>query len=211
MKKLSILVAIIVIVTIGGVYATWNYAGTSTEIGQQVNQTITLENAVQDGAAGSYTLSHNIASISIAPNNQEDKLATLVATYTDGSSAPKLRLTFTPAANAGDDIEANALASYVYFGTERDFTWKGGSMFTFANGKTSPMSIGAVNSGAATVWTKDGSTFTCELTFASLEELIEFSSNIYLPTIDDYNEFLAELGGSHSIQLHMHISNKQPA
>ena len=51
MKKLSILVAIIVIVTIGGVYATWNYAGTSTEIGQQVNQTITLENAVQDGAA----------------------------------------------------------------------------------------------------------------------------------------------------------------
>ena len=212
MKRLSLLVAILLIATIGGVYATWNYAGTTKDIGVQEYQAITLESAVQDGAAGSYTLTHNLKTIAIAPNNQDEKLAVLVPTFTDGSTQVKLTLTFTPSTNAGDEIEANALTSYVYLGTERTFTYgePATEIFTFEKGKTAPITIGAANSTEPYKWTKIGASFTCEITL-DFEDVIAFAQEIRLPTIDDFNAFLAALGNAHTINMHLHISNINPA
>lgn len=216
MKKLSTLIAIILIATIGGVYATWNYAGTTKDIGVQENKTVTLENAVLDGAAGTYTLTHNIASINITPNNQEDKLATIVATYTSGDK-PVFTLTFDAAPNAGV-IRDEALASYVYFGTERDFSWDWGeeitdtNLFVFANGKTSPMTINVYDEDNAQepAWNKvQEGKFTCEITFNSITDIINFAHDLYLPEINDYNALLS-LFGTHNIALHMHLSNIDP-
>ena len=213
MKKISLLVAILLVATIGGVYATWNYAGVATDIGIHTNQAITLENAVQNGQAGTYTLTTNLTAINIAPNTQEDKIATLVPT--PGNTDIVLTLKFQPTINAGEDIETNALLSYVYFGTEREFTWKGNPMFTFANGKAKPIIIREAdetpNEGEYK-WTKpsqDADYFICEITLP-FEKVIAFAQTIQLPTIDDYNNFLAALGGAHSIMMHLHLSNIAP-
>jgi len=214
MKRVSLIVAIMLIATVGGVYATWNYAGTTTDIGVQENQAIALENAVQDGAAGTYTLSHNLKTISIAPNNQQDKLATLVPVMTDGADTVKLTLTFTPTVNAGDVIEENALTSYIYFGTERVFTYgtPATDVFSFKYGKTDYITIGAANSAETYKWddTDDDGTFTCEIELP-FADVVKFTNEISLPTIDDYNAFLAALGNAHTIQMHLHLSNIIPA
>jgi len=215
MKKLSTIIALILIVTIGGVYATWNYAGTSTDIGIQNNQTVTLENSVQDGAAGEFTMTHNIASINITPDSQETKNATIVATYTSGS-APTFVLTFRPATNAGDTIELNALDSYVYFGTERTFTWgtPATDLFTFPKGKTTPINIKTADQTSAPyhwVWDVEAEVFKCTIEFSSITDIIDFATDVHLPTIEDYNLFKSNVFfGGHTLQLHMHISNIAP-
>ena len=227
MKKLSILIAMILCATIGGVYAAWNYAGTSTDIGLQINQTVQLEQSSQNGAAGTYTLSHNITAINIAPDDQSTKNATIVASYTQGSSAPIFELTFKPATNAGNVIETNALTSYVYFGTERAFTWDHDAnpetakvnVFTFPCGKPIPdkqqpkviATADQQTEGPKWTWDQSAGVFKCTLTFAHITDIITFESNVQLPTIEDYNRFQSEVFfGGHSLQLHMHISNIAP-
>ncbi len=226
MKKLSILIAMILCVTIGGVYAAWNYAGTSTDIGLQINQTVQLEQSSQNGAAGTYSLSHNITAINITPDDQTTKNATIVATYSQGN-APVFELTFKPATNAGDVIETNALTSYVYFGTERSFIWDHDAnsetekvnVFTFPCGKPiadkqEPKVIATADQqteGPKWTWDQAAGVFKCTLTFASITDIITFDSNVHLPTIEDYNRFQSEVFfGGHSLQLHMHISNIAP-
>lgn len=227
MKKLSILIAMILCATIGGVYAPWNYAGTSTDIGLQINQTVQLEQSTQNGAAGTYTLSHNITAINITSDDQATKNATIVASYSQGGSAPIFELTFKPATNAGDVIETNALTSYVYFGTERAFTWDHDdnpetakvNVFTFPCGKPiadkqQPKVIATADQqteGPKWTWDKSAGVFKCTLTFAEITDIITFESNVQLPTIEDYNRFQNEVFfGGHSLQLHMHISNIAP-
>lgn len=215
MKKLSTIIALILIVTIGGVYATWNYAGTSTDIGLQQNQTVTLENSVQDGAAGVYTMTHNISSINITPDSQETKNATLVATYTSGT-APQFVLTFKPATNAGDVIETKALDSYIYFGTERTFTWgdPAAPLFNFPVGKGSPITIKTADQTSAEYhweWVEAEGVFKCTITFASITDIIAFNTTVTLPSIEDYDLFKTNVFfGGHTLQLHMHISNIAP-
>ena len=216
MKKLSTLIALVLIATIGGVYATWNYAGTNTNIGIYENQTITLENAVQDGAAGTFTLEHNIKSINIAPDDQLTKNAVIVPTYTSTSDTkPSLTLTFTPATNAGDVIERDALAAYVYFGTERSFTWNGKAVFTFAVNSTKPIKIDTADKTASQYhWEKQGSSFVCKIEFADISNIVALNVDnpISLPTIDDYNQFQQEVFlNGHTLQLHMHLTNINPA
>ncbi len=228
MKKLSTLIAIILIATIGGVYATWNYAGTSTNIGVQHNQTVILEDATQNDAAGMFTMTNNITSIAITPDSQTSKNAVLVATYSTTEKYPIFNLTFKPAINAGDDIEGNAITSYVYFGTERTFTWdKDGDgtefapvdLFVFPNGKSAPITIDTADKTTSAYfweWNQSAGVFECEITFADITDIIKFNDPedgyvVTLPSIDDYNLFKNQvLFGGHSLQLHMHISNIAP-
>ncbi len=212
MKKLSILIAILLIATIGGVYATWNYVGTTTDIGIEHGQAIKLENSVLDGPAGSYGFDCNITALSIAPNNQTDKIATLVPTYSGGDAAPKLTITFTPSAHCGDDIELNGIDTYIYFDFEREFKYEGDDIFTIEHGANKALKISKINGTGDYdyVWTKDGSNFKIEIDDLALADIIALSQDFQLIDIDAYNNFLVGLGNSHTISLHMHIENINP-
>ena len=213
MKKLSTLIAIILIATIGGVYASWNYANSSTGFGIHDEKAILLTEAVQEGAAGAYTLTHNIDTISIEPETQENKKAEMVATYTAGASTPSITLTFTPKSNASKEIKTNGVKSYVYFGMAQDLQWQGNSVFGFTYGKTSPITIDIMGSGAQYAWEdedEDG-VFTCTINFTEIEDIVELATDVYLPSIEDYNSFFQTVfGGNNKIQLHLHISNEMP-
>ena len=56
MKKLSVLIAMILCVTIGGVYATWYYSGADNVADTSEPVTINLEDSQTVGSHGSYTL-----------------------------------------------------------------------------------------------------------------------------------------------------------
>lgn len=220
MKKLSLLISLILCVTIGGVYAAWNYAGTSTEISTHTSSPIVLTGADQNEKAGTYTLVSNIQGIRIEPETQENKKATLVPVYTNGN-VPTLTLTFTPAVDAGDAIETDALETYVYFGIATDYQWNSTSVFTFTHDVENAIKI---NKATATVnegeykWEKQGTNFTCTIVLepteermtqiGSLADLVEIA-DITLPTIDDYNAFFAAIG-SDDVSLHMHATNVNP-
>ena len=55
MKKLSTLIALLLCVTVGGVYATWTYTSDAVDIMDVTKEAvIELENATTSGAAGTF-------------------------------------------------------------------------------------------------------------------------------------------------------------
>ena len=120
MKKLTILVALILCVTIGGVYATWTYSGNTDIADQETEALIGIAGVAFDGAAGEFEISTNLKlSIDdddcdgIDEESDRDKNAVLVFGSTDGE-APYLTVTFTPKANAGDVISTKGVPAEIY-------------------------------------------------------------------------------------------------
>ena len=91
MKKLSLIVAMAVILTIGGVFATWTY-NAGTVDGTDATTTITLGQVDSTGAPGTLTAS-STAAISI--NNTDGTRVTKI----DGKTGSVV-VTFTPSATA---------------------------------------------------------------------------------------------------------------
>ena len=58
MKKLSLLVALLLIATIGGVYATWTYVG-NDQIHTFSPKGVIMEDVEIEGTVGSYTIESN--------------------------------------------------------------------------------------------------------------------------------------------------------
>ena len=109
MKQLSVLVALMLIITVGGVYATWTYfayvTGTATEARGTIT-TITLTDKVVSGndtsvAKGSINVTTNTLAISIDDDNNDHKDELVVTGAITG--------TLTPDANATDDVKASGI------------------------------------------------------------------------------------------------------
>lgn len=106
MKKLTLLVALILCVTIGGVYAAWVYTGNTMGT---ASRTLShgLATATTEGNVGLYKITHNDIDIKIDQTAADDYTAKLVVT---GS----VTITFTPNPGAPSDIVANALPTVAY-------------------------------------------------------------------------------------------------
>lgn len=73
MKKLSALIAMVLCLTIGGVYAAWTYTNGAADV-TDVHKTLTigLTSATASGAIGDYTIETNITGITIEQNGEND-------------------------------------------------------------------------------------------------------------------------------------------
>ena len=60
MKKLSVLIALMLCVTIGGVYATWSYAGTDDIADAFAEAKVTIADVELKGANGTYKIESNL-------------------------------------------------------------------------------------------------------------------------------------------------------
>ena len=182
MKKFSLLIALCLILTIGGVYAAWIYSGTG--LGAQTEPFVSKMGILDhDGDAGTYTFTNNSLDFSIEPNNQQEKITTLV--WGEGS----MTLVFTPKVDISDTALENALTATI---TIEQASATLGSY----NGET----IYTVNSDFKIVltensWTPhdnnaDGVTdyYTYTITKANVEGSVSVGQ-FHLPTEDDYNEF----------------------
>ena len=114
MKKLSILIALMLCVTIGGVYATWTYAGTNDIADADAEAKVTMAGATFTGANGVYEVKSNLV-LTIDQKNSDHE-AELKFESNDGADI-YLTVTFTPASTASQTMKDYGVESYLSFTT----------------------------------------------------------------------------------------------
>ena len=199
MKKLSLLLALMLVVTIGGVYATWSYAGTNDIADAYAETKVTITDAVLTGANGTYTIESNLV-LSIDQKN-DDHEAELVFASNDGQ-AIQLKVTFVPSDFAPQDIKEHAVPSELYFGTTTDMTYKMDAEGNYdANG--TPTKILKFKNESDSVFSPnvtwdpqgDGS-FVYIMDEAALKEQIQLNKNFVLDIKSEHDAFREALSGN---------------
>ena len=199
MKKFTALIALMLCVTIGGVYATWTYAGTEDIADAFAEAKVTITDVELTGANGTYKIESNLV-LTIDQKN-EDHEAELEFAANDGQ-AIFLKVTFTPATNAPQTIKDNAVLSELYFGTTVPMQYKMDAqgnysaegtptdIFTFANPSDG-------NFSPNVTWTPAGDgTFTYELNEAQLKDMISLSQTFVLDLKSEHDAFREALAGN---------------
>ncbi len=200
MKKLTLLIALIVAVTIGGVYATWTYMGTSDIVDVDKEVVVSMEAATLSGTPGEYTVTTNISAFDITQAGTADTkfhLATLDIITNENNDAPKITITFKPSTGADLDMKTKGVETYFYFTTSAPMTYDGDNIFTFGANADAPHTILPVGSTTTDdhdlVWVAqaDGS-FVCEITGeAAILEHVKLSKEFILDTKDEHDAFKA--------------------
>lgn len=165
MRKISILIALAMILTIGGVYATWNYAqGSAANI--DLSPTVVLTDKVIDTPKGSIIVDMSSLNISIDDANH-DYDAELVM-------SGAINITFVADALAPTEVQTNGIKLQYTVAATTPWEYNGTQIFTAVS---TPI---VINNGIAT--------FTATITAEELMNVISMG-NISLPTVDDYDAF----------------------
>ena len=199
MKKLSTLIALMLCVTIGGVYATWSYAGTDDIADVYAESKVTITDAELTGANGIYKVESNLV-LTIDQAN-EDHEAKLV--FGSNNDQPiYLKVTFTPASNAPQAIKDNAVPTEVYFGLTTPMQYKIDAQGNYSESGTPTDIFKFTNSSNGVLdnlieWTNNGDgTFTWTADQAYLESQISLSQTFVLDIKAEHDAFRAALGGN---------------
>lgn len=199
MKKLSVLIALMLCVTITGVYATWSYAGTDDIADAFAEAKVTIADAELTGANGTYKIESNL--VLTVDQANEDHEAELVFASNNNDDI-FLKVTFTPADNAPQTIKDNAVPSELYFGTTTDMLYKmdadgnysetgtAKNIFTFTNPSDGEFSPNVTWHPEA-----DGS-FTYTLDETALKSMITLSQTFVLDTKSEHDAFRTVLNGN---------------
>ena len=170
MKRLSILVALILCVTIGGVYAAWLY--TSNTVGG-VDRTIShgLTTATYEQDAGILQVKSNTVDIAIDQTAELDYRAKLVITG-------EVVVSFKPNPGASNTVlESGIPAIATIYTKNAEANLYGGS----------PIYVSPEGSKVALVWEKlpDG-TFEATITAAQIDTLLDLGAEFTLASHDEY-------------------------
>ena len=199
MKKLSVLIARMLCVTITGVYAAWTYAGSNDIADQLVESKVTIAGAELVGANGVYTIESNLVlTVDQANTDHEAKLVF----SSNNSEDIYLKVTFKPASNAPQNIKQNAVDTEIYYGVTTPMQYKmdaqgnysatgtAKDIFTFSN-----PSDGVLNN--LITWHKetDGS-FTYTMNQTDLETAVQLSQTFVLDTKAEHDAFREALAGN---------------
>lgn len=203
MKKIGLWMAALTAVTVGGVYAAFNYAGDFNSVSKTEARMVSVAAAKTDHSAGSYevtvtTLSILIDSAKSLGQPGEDNLACMVI---DGY----IEVTFDPADNIDPLYEANGLPttfSFAYSDDTNDWTYQatdehGAEVATpvkiFEVNESYTGRIGMVNSSDPSEelkWSNNGNgTFTCKIPASVIEDVLTFNQNIVLETAKEHDTF----------------------
>ncbi len=199
MRKLTILIALMLIVTISGVYATWSYAGTNDIADAFAEAKVTIADAELTGANGTYKIESNLVlTVDQANEAHEAKLVF----GSNNTEDIYLKVTFTPASNAPQTIKDNAVPSELYFGTTTAMQYKMDAegnydengtpvdIFTFFNPSDSDF-----NPNVSWSEQPNGS-FTYTLDEAALTNMISLSQTFVLDIKGEHDAFREALNGN---------------
>ncbi len=210
MKKLSLLVALFMCLTIGGVYATWSYAGTNDIADSFAEAKVTIADAELTGANGTYKIESNLV-LTVDQANDEHE-AELIFAGNDGK-AIYLTITFTPATNAPLTIKKDGVPSELYFGTTTAMQYKMDAQGNYSETGTPTDIFVFSNVGNGVIdepftWTKHGedengicSSFTYSIGEAELRAMIQLNDNegknpFVLDTKAEHDAFRTALSGN---------------
>lgn len=199
MKKLSLLIALCMLLTIGGVYATWSYVGSTDIIDAFAESKVTIADAVIEGTYGIYKIDSNLVlTVDQANDNHEAELV-----FGSNNDQPVyLTVTFTPSVNAPKAIKDNAIASELYFGVTTPMQYKMDADGNYSESGTPVDIFKFKNAGNGTLdntfaWTKnDDGTFTYTLNADALKEQISLSQTFVLDIKAEHDAFRSALKGN---------------
>ena len=177
MKKLSLLIVLCMLLTIGGVYATWIYSGNS--IDSQTTPFVSKMGALgHEGTSGSYTFDQNTLEFAVEPTTQDAKITKIE--WNNGS----IQLIFTPSSDITDAMLTKALNATitVELASSTAGTFRGDTIY----------SVDSTHAVALTAddWTShnNGEYYTYTITASDIADAISIGE-FHLPSEDDYNEF----------------------
>ena len=199
MKKLSLLIALCMLLTIGGVYATWSYVGSTDIIDAFAESKVTIADAVIEGTYGIYKIDSNLVlTVDQANDNHEAELV-----FGSNNDQPVyLTVTFTPSVNAPKAIKDNAVESELYFGVTTPMQYKMDAEGNYADNGTPVDIFKFKNPGNGKLdntfaWTKtDDGTFTYTLNADALKEQISLSQTFVLDIKAEHDAFRTALAGN---------------
>jgi hypothetical protein len=215
MKKLSLLISLILCVTIGGVYAAWEFSGNNI-VDEDATITIGMGTVTDSHSPGEYGATTNF-SLTIEPLSHvnanaadpdhadyvkdANHIAAIQWNVADSTAVPQITFTFKPTKHATQDQKENGVESSIYFATSASLTggsaqYNGQKVFTFGATKDVPVTIHKADyTGEGLKWTlgTDG-TFTCVIDASEYIRLT--SDNFMVDSLAKYNEFKAALGGN---------------
>ena len=199
MKKLSVLIALMLCVTISGVYAVWTYAGTNDIADQLVESKVTIADVKLDGANGVYTIESNLV-LTVDQANTEHEAKLVFSS--NNSEDIYLKVTFKPADNAPQTIKDNAVPTEIYYGVTTPMQYKmdaqgnysetgtATDIFTFSNPSDDKLNN-------TITWTEENNgTFTYTMDKDNLEAAIRLSQTFVLDTKAEHDAFRTALAGN---------------
>jgi hypothetical protein len=204
MKKISILIALILCATIGGVYATWNYAQTDDITDRNYEVVATIADAVQNGTNGTYTVTSNAKLVIDDANN--DKVAELDFVSTSTTNPDEdvfLKVVFKPSESAPPAIKEEAVPTEMYFSFTSEMKAPVLADGTYNATSGTPKDIFVLSNESddelnnLITWTKnDDGTFEYVIYEEDLKEAIKLNGTFILPTKADHDAFSKCLSGN---------------
>ena len=194
MKKLSMFLALAMLLTVGGVYAVWTYTNSTDVMDINTTSVIDMTAATAIGTYGTYEFDNQLV-MTVDPKEGTTHTTALYITGT-------LTIKFTPNTYAPAEIKANGVQSFFSHDlTNTAWTYDSREIMTVDD---SVHTIGTVGSGEAMTWTKqaDGS-FAITLTAEQIADEITLTEFV-LDTKVKYDAFDAVLGQG---QIRFHISD----
>ena len=199
MKKLSILIALLLCVTIGGVYATWSYALTEDIADAFAEAKVTIADAEFVGSNGTYKIESNLVLTVDQANDAHE--AELVFSAND-SQPIYLRVTFTPAVNAPQKIKEEGVPSELYFGTTTEMKYKMDAEGNYSETGTATdiftlKDVANDELDVNVTWTKESNgTYTYTLDEAALKDQIKLSQTFKLDLKSEHDAFRTAMSGN---------------
>ena len=194
MKKLSLLIAMILCVTIGGVYAVWTYSGTNDIADVSTEAKVTMADFTLTGAAGVYTVSSNLV-LTVDQATKKDHDAKLVFSSNNDQEI-YLKITFTPSEDADNTIKESGVETTLTFTTTTAMTYKMDEDGNYdENGEETPIFTFGLPIDIVWVPQDDGS-FLYTMNEAALAENIKLSQTFILDIKHEYDMFKAALSGN---------------
>ena len=116
MRKFSLLIALALLITVGGVYAAWVYADSNTDV-LDVSQgkALNLTDATNQGAYGTYHIDVSNLELTIDPKGGSGYTTALYGTG-------EIVISFVPNQYAPDTIKNNGVESYFYLRSTENWT-----------------------------------------------------------------------------------------
>ncbi len=206
MRKLAFLMACLMLLTVGGVYAAWLYTDANSDvIDAHAESIVTLAGATTTGAAGTFTITTNLVMTidqseitKVDGKDVNEHKAVLVYAPTVEGENIHLTITFTPNTNAPQTVKDHGIDAELYFKTTTEMKYsmdangnyvaEGGTpkeIFTFgsyASDGTFAANILSTDESAADskkVWVKDPETGAFSVTYTGdeLKAIIKLNDN----------------------------------
>lgn len=174
MKKLSLLIALVLLVTIGGVYATWNYAQGDVTSSQGFVLP-KMETVITSGSKGTIAVDTTGLTIKV-DDSDTDSVTHKPVLVIDGD----IVITFTPATGADDTVATNGIQMQAVVTCTDNWTYN--------DGVSDHQIISVDTANDKNVFDTNGAAMTLTITAAQLEEILTMA-DLTLPTYSDFLDF----------------------